>query len=357
MTRNTSIHDDDDTRADTCDGIIRIIQQDAIGEDGAADIMRYMLSGMCDDDTGAHILNTLADRDIGVAELTGMLDVIQRHMVSVKSYPGAIDMCGTGGDGQSTFNVSTAASFVVAAAGIPVAKHGNRSSSGGIGSADIFELLGYDIENSSPTPLLDKHRICFMFAPRYHPAARHAAGARRIVGRRTVFNLLGPLCNPANVKRQLVGVSDHASLRAIPKILSGRNSERVMSVMSYDGIDEISAASDAHMILYADGHMTEDTIKPSDMGIGRCADSDMRVSGASEALESFVGAISGDGNYTTVQTTALNAAAGLVVAGMCDTVPEGYHIAYETISSGKAHKLLEAFVRDTGDIRILENMP
>lgn len=341
---------------DTSDIIMNILRQDSIGYDGATNIMRYMLSGRCDDNTGALILDTLSDHNVGEAELLGMLDVIQRHMIPVETYPGAIDMCGTGGDGLSTFNVSTAASFVVAASGAPVAKHGNRSSSGGIGSADIFELLGHDIENSDPIPILDRHHICFMFARRYHPAARHAAGARKIVGRRTVFNLLGPLCNPAGVKRQLVGVSDPAMLHMIPRLLSERDSRRVMSVMSQNGIDEISAASPSRMILYADGHITEDTIEPASLGIQKCQDVEMRVDGASAALGAFVGAISGYANHTIVQTTALNAAAGLVVAGMCNTIHEGYQMATHTISSGKAQRLLVEFVRDVGDISTLEGL-
>lgn len=341
---------------DTHDIVMNVLRRNSIGYDGATDIMRHMLSGRCDDDTGALILDALADRNVGEDELLGMLDVIQRHMIPVESHPDAIDMCGTGGDGLSTFNVSTAASFVVAAADVPVAKHGNRSSSGGIGSADIFELLGHDIENSDPVPILDRHRICFMFARRYHPAARHAAGARKIVGRRTVFNMLGPLCNPAGVKRQLVGVSDPAMLHMVPRILSERDSMRVMSVMSEKGIDEISAASPSRMILYADGHTTEDIIEPASLGVRKCQDADMRVDGASDALGAFVGAISGNANHTMVETTALNAAAGLVVAGMCDTIGEGYQMATHTISSGKAQRRLIEFVQDVGDISTLEGL-
>lgn len=344
------------TDDDVAGRIMNVLRQDGVGYDGAADIMQYMLSGRCDDDTGALILDTLADRNVGEAELLGMLDVIQRHMIPVEPYRGAIDMCGTGGDGLSTFNVSTAASFVAAAAGVPVAKHGNRSSSGGTGSADIFELLGHDIENSDPVPILDRHGICFMFARRYHPAARHAAGARKIVGRRTVFNMLGPLCNPAGVKRQLVGVSDPAMLRMIPRILSERGSRRVMSVMSQNGIDEISAASPSRMILYADGHTTEEIIEPASLGIRKCQDSDMRVGGATDSLGAFVGAISGNANHAIVQTAALNAAAGLVVAGMCDTIHDGYQVASHMISSGRAQRLLVEFVQDVGDIGTLEGL-
>ena len=331
-----------------------LLRRDTLGYEVTSDIMRYLLSGRCSDKMGALILNKLADCNMDESDILGMLDVMQKHMIPVELFPGAIDMCGTGGDGMRTFNVSTAASFVVAAAGGQVAKHGNRSSSGGTGSADIFEMLGYDIEDSDPATAFVIHDICFMFARRYHPAARHVAGARKIVGRPTVFNLLGPLCNPAGVKRQLVGVSDPKMLHMIPRLLRQRGSERVMTVMSQNGIDEISAETPSHMVLYTENGTIEDTINPASLGIKDCYDADMRVNDEMEAFMAFIEAVSGKANHTMVQTTALNAAAGLVVAGMCDTISEGYNIASHTISSGKSRRLLAYFIKEAGDIGIVE---
>ncbi|WP_048097330.1 anthranilate phosphoribosyltransferase, partial [Candidatus Nitrosopumilus salaria] len=172
------------------------------------------------------------------------LDKMQEFSLKVepKNQGTIIDMCGTGGDKLQTFNISTTASFVVAAAGGIVAKHGNRSSSGVSGSADIFEYFGYDLdlEPSKIADILEKHNICFMFAQKFHPAMRHVSAARKKLGKRTAFNLLGPLSNPAGVKNQMIGVFSTEYLDRIPLILKKRGAQNVMTVRSDDGMDEFS---------------------------------------------------------------------------------------------------------------------
>lgn len=320
----------------------------------AADVIRSILSGECNDEAGARMLLSLTSEMPSDAEIVDMLEVVESHMVRVSGCENAMDMCGTGGDGKNTFNVSTAASFVVAASGVPVAKHGNRSSSGGVGSADIFEMLGLDIESCDPASLLTKHKICFLFARRYHPAIRRAAGARRIAAIPTIFNLLGPLCNPASVRQQLVGVSDSRALHAIPRILKRRGLESVMCVMSKDGTDEISAIAPTRIVQYVGGQTDSIVLDPMVVGISGGSMSEMVVHGRQEALQTFLDAVQGTANDTILNTTALNAAAALVVYGQCDTIRVGYDIAMEILRSGAAWQCLSGFVADAGDVAVLE---
>ena len=329
------------------------------GRQGAARLMRHMLAGKGTDESNAAILGWLADKGETDQEIAGMLEVMGQFMTSMEcGHPDAIDMCGTGGDGMQTFNVSTAASFVAAAAGARVAKHGNRSSSGGVGSADIFEMLGVDIEAGpdEAAALLERHRICFLFARRYHPAARHVAGARKMLNRRSVFNILGPLCNPAGVRRQLVGVSGRDMLERMPRILAERGASSVMSVTSEDGHDELSVTSTNVVCTYQEGRFRTASVRPEDVGAARAGASEIRVNGRQGSLKAFVGAISGTAGAAVVQTAALNAAGGLFVAGLADNLPEGFGMATDAINSGRARGLLEGFVRDAGDISVLEGM-
>lgn len=317
--------------------------------------MMTLLSGDNTDQYNAKIIESLDDAND--SDITSMIRVMKRCMIPVKLYnDDVMDMCGTGGDQLGTFNISTAATFVAAAAGARIAKHGNRSSSGGIGSADIFEMLGVQINDIDPSAMLKGHNLCFLFAQRYHPAVRHVAGARRILSRRTVFNMLGPLCNPANVRYQLVGVSDHTMLERIPRIMSQCGSIRVMSVISKNGLDELSSTSSSTICLYKDGHSTVFSMSVDDLGISESPLSDIIPDTKQESLQYFVGGISGNATDGIVHTTALNAAAGMVVAGMVDTIPEGFDIAMDTIRSGRALHTLCEFVREFGDIAVLEGM-
>lgn len=341
-----------------------IIRGEDIGRDGAAQVMRHMLSGEGTDASNAAILGGLADKGETDEEISGMLEVMREFMTRVECPYGRdelIDMCGTGGDGMQTFNVSTAASFVAAAAGARVAKHGNRSSSGGVGSADILEMLGVDIEAGPgrAAALLGRHRICFLFARRYHPAARHVAGARRLLKRRSVFNILGPLCNPAGVAKQLVGVSSADLLERMPRIMGMMGARSVMSVISADGHDELTVTASNRACLYQDGRVRMMEVRPEDVGARRAAAGEIRVDGSGNrrrSLEAFVGAVCGTAGQAVVQTAALNAAGGLVVAGIAGDIREGFQAATEAIESGRAQSLLEGFVRDAGDPATLEGM-
>jgi len=322
-------------------------------------IMTEILSGNTNIAENADFLSSLAEKGETDDELLGMLDKMQE--LSLKIEPesvGIIDMCGTGGDKLQTFNVSTTASFVVAAAGGIVAKHGNRSTSGVSGSADIFEYFGYDLnqEPSQIVKILEKHNICFMFAQKFHPAMRHVAPARKQLGKRTAFNLLGPLSNPAGVKNQLIGVFSNEYLDRLPAILKRKGGENIMTVRSDDGMDEFSTSATNRVCILRDGKVLTNSIDPEVVGLHKSSLHDIQINTKEDAIESFVGVLNNTANQAMIETTALNAAGGLIVANIADNFEEGVDIALNTIKDGKAFKTLENFVADTGDISKLKEI-
>jgi len=269
-----------------------------------------------------------------------------------------IDMCGTGGDKLQTFNISTTASFVVAATGGVVAKHGNRSTSGVSGSADIFEYFGYDLnqEPSKIVQILEKHKICFMFAQKFHPAMKHVGPARKQLGKRTAFNLLGPLSNPAGVKNQLIGVFSNEYLDRLPAILKRRGGENIMTVRSDDGMDEFSTSATNRVCILRDGKVLMNAIDPEVVGLHKSSLKDIQISTKEDAIKSFVEVLNNTANQAMIETTALNAAGGLIVANIANNFEAGVELAMNTIKDGKAFKTLENFVKDTGDITKLKEM-
>ena len=320
--------------------------------------MSEMLSGKTSDNDNAAFLSNLAKKGETDDELLGMLDKMQELSIKVnaKDKGTVIDMCGTGGDKLQTFNVSTTASFVVAAAGGIVAKHGNRSSSGVSGSADIFEYFGYDLnqEPSKVAEALEKHRICFMFAQKFHPAMKHVSAARKQLGTRTAFNLLGPLSNPANVKNQLVGVFSTEFLDRLPRLLKKKGAKTIMTVRSDDGMDEFSTSAINRVCILRNDKVLMNAIDPEIVGLHKSSLRDIQIETKEEAIKSFVGVLNNTAKQAMVETTALNAAGGLIVSGIAQNFEEGVEIALKTIKEGKAFALLEKFVKDTGDISKLK---
>lgn len=323
-------------------------------------VMTDVLSGKTNNSENADFLSYLADKGETDNELLGMLDKMQEFSLKVeaKNQGTLIDMCGTGGDKLQTFNISTTASFVVAAAGGRVAKHGNRSSSGISGSADIFEYFGYDLD-SEPVKIaeiLQKHNICFMFAQKFHPAMRHVSTARKQLGKRTTFNLLGPLSNPAGVKNQLVGVFSIEYLDRLPLLLKRKGSENIMTVRSDDGMDEFSTSAVNRVCILKNDKVLMNAIDPEVLGLHKSTLSDIQISTKKDAIKSFVGVLNNTANQTMIETTALNAAGGLIVANVSKNFEEAVELALDTIKNGKAFSLLEKFVQDTGDISKLKEI-
>jgi len=323
-------------------------------------VMTDILSGKTDDLQNADFLSCLAEKGETDEELLGMLDKMYEFSLKVepKNQGTIIDMCGTGGDKLQTFNISTTASFVVTAAGGIVAKHGNRSSSGVSGSADIFEYFGYDLnlEPAKIADILQKHNICFMFAQKFHPAMRHVSAARKKLGKRTAFNLLGPLSNPAGVKNQLVGVFSTEYLDRLPLILKKRGAENVMTVRSDDGMDEFSTSSVNRVCILKNDKVLTNAIDPEVVGLHKSSLKDIQVNTKEDAIKSFVGVLNNTASQSMIETTALNAAGGLIVANICKNFEEAVQISLDTIKSGKAFSVLENFVKDTGDISKLREI-
>ncbi|MEK0347923.1 MAG: anthranilate phosphoribosyltransferase, partial [Nitrosopumilus sp.] len=277
-------------------------------------IMTDILSGNTNIQENADFLSNLADKGETDDELLGMLDKMQELSLKIepKNTGTIIDMCGTGGDKLQTFNISTTASFVVAAAGGVVAKHGNRSTSGVSGSADIFEYFGYDLsqEPSKIVQILEKHKICFMFAQKFHPAMKYVGPARKQLGKRTAFNLLGPLSNPAGVKNQLVGVFSNEYLDRLPAILKRRGAENIMTVRSDDGMDEFSTSATNRVCILRDDKVLMNAIDPEVIGLHKSSLKDIQIETREDAIKSFVGVLNNTANQAMIETTALNAAGG-----------------------------------------------
>ena len=326
--------------------------------DQMTNVMNEILSGTQKDEDIAEFLKSLTQKGESDDELLAMLNKMEEFAlhISPNCQGKIIDVCGTGGDKLKTFNISTAASFVIAAAGGNVAKHGNRSISGVSGSADIFEYFGFDL-NSEPNKVnetIEKFGIGFMFAQKFHPAMKNVANARKVVGGRTAFNLLGPLTNPAMVKNQLVGVFSEDYQERIVKILKRKNAETVMAVRSADGMDELSTTSKNQICMLKNNTITKMTLDPQEVGLQKGNITDIQISSKEDAINSFVTVLNGSANKTKIEIAALNAAGGLIVSDMADSFTDAVELALNTIHSGKAFDKLENFVKNCGDIEKLE---
>lgn len=268
---------------------------------------------------------------------------LRSRMVGVAAPDGAIDVCGTGGDGAHTLNISTAVAFVVAGCGVPVAKHGNRAMSSKSGAADVLEALGVKLTNDVATleRCLSEAGLAFLFAQNHHPAMRHVALARRELGKRTIFNLLGPLSNPASVKRQLMGVFSADFLEPVAGALNELGCKKAWVVHGAGGLDELSAqGSDANTVaILDDGAVTMvRATMPAEIN------PDIRGGTAAENAEELRALLSGAGRPGHRDAVALNAAAALVVAGKVKNVPEGWPMALESIDRGAARDALQRLI-------------
>lgn len=279
-------------------------------------------------------------------QLASAVDVSGDHMV---------DIVGTGGDGANLFNVSTASSFVVAAAGGRVAKHGNRSVSSSSGSADVLEAAGVklDLTTGQVARCVDEVGVGFMFAPQHHSAMRHAIGPRKEMGMRTVFNILGPMTNPAGVTRLLVGVYERELCRPVAEVLSRLGAEHVMVVHSEDGLDEISPAAPTFVVEAKDGEIIEFTLTPEKLGIRRVGLDGLGVGSAEESLGLVRDALSGaEGARADAARAviALNAGAALYVAGLKPGIREGVAEAMRSMQSGEPWARVEALAELTASM-------
>ncbi len=279
-----------------------------------------------------------------VAEITAAARVMRRLAEPVRVGVGPlVDTCGTGGDGAGIFNVSTAAALVAAACGVKIAKHGNRSVSSTTGSADVLEAAGVnlDLRPEDVAQCVQEVGIGFLFAPAHHSAMKFAIGPRRELGMRTLFNVLGPLTNPAGASRQVLGVFSQSWQRPLAEVLRALGSERVMVVHAEDGLDEISVAAKTHVVELKDGRISEYRINPAELGIWYTSLQDARVETAQESLQRIEQAFQG-AHGIVADLIAINAAAVIQVAGLAEDLLEGLMKARTAMGNGKALNTLRA---------------
>ena len=316
------------------------------------DVFLQLMSGQTSDAQIGAFLVALRIKGESIGEITGAVEVM-RELVSGVDVTGEylVDIVGTGGDESNLFNVSTVSSFVVAAAGGRVAKHGNRSVSSKSGAADLLEEAGVNLNISADqvAGCVDKVGIGFMFAPSHHSAMKYAIGPRKELGMRTIFNILGPMTNPAGVKRQLIGVYDKALCRPMAEVLGHLGAEHIMVVSSADGLDEISIAAETHVAEYKNGHLNEYILLPEDYFGVRQSLKGLSVTNAKESLEMIVSALNG-GASTAADLIALNAGAALYVAGCVESIKEGVVMAQKSISSGAARAKIDQLASFTNSI-------
>ena len=307
------------------------------------DVMTQIMTGNATDAQIGAFLVALRMKGETVAEITGAAQVMRELAASVSvSGEYLVDIVGTGGDSSGIFNVSTASSFVAAAAGASVAKHGNRSVSSNSGSADLLECAGVRLDLTSEQVALcvEEVGLGFMFAVNHHSAMKHAIGPRKELGVRTVFNLLGPLTNPAKVPNMLLGVFDRQWLRPVAEVMKQLGGEHVLVVHSTDGLDEISVAAETWVAELKDGNITEYAVVPEDFGITRGDLNDLKVADAKESLGMIKAALSKNADSQRTNSAsdmvALNAGAALYAAGVADDLAEGVSLAQDAIGSGLA---------------------
>ena len=321
------------------------IEQQDLSESDMIAVMRTIMTGEATSAQIAGFLVALRIKGETVTEIAAAASVMRELATKVEvSGDHLVDIVGTGGDGARLFNVSTASTFVAAAAGCQVAKHGNRSVSSSSGAADVLEAAGVrlDINAQQVAHCIDQVGVGFMFAQNHHGAMKHAIGPRKELGTRTLFNVLGPITNPAGVKNQLLGVYSRDLVRPIADVLNALGSDHVMVVHSADGLDEISIAGDTYVAELKDGVVTEYTVSPTQVGIDITAIDDLSVADAAESLQlikSVLGKTNGQFSareQAAADIIAINAGAAIYVAGCASDWQQGVVVAQDIIASGTA---------------------
>ena len=320
----------------------RIASNLDLSRDEMKDVMRIVMNGEATDAQIGAFLMGLRLKSETIDEITGATEVMRElaTKVSINASP-LVDIVGTGGDGANLFNVSSASAFVVAAAGGFVAKHGNRGVSSKSGSADLIEKAGInlDMKPEEVARCVEQIGVGFMFAPSHHGAMKHAIGPRRELGCRTIFNILGPMTNPAGVTRQLIGVFTRELCRPMAEVMQRLGAEHIMVVCSKDGLDEISLATVTHVAELKDGEITEYDLTPEDLGIKSQSLVGLTVDSSDESLKLIKAAFGRNHDETTEKARdmiALNAGAAIYVAGLARTAKEGVDMALDAMGSGLA---------------------
>jgi len=323
-----------------------LVQGIDLSEPEMAECMKEIMEGKVTDAQMGAFLMALHIKGETAEEIKGAVRVMRAKVTAIRAPEGVLDTCGTGGDMSHTFNISTAAALVVAAAGVPVAKHGNRSVSSSSGSADLLEALGVKIElpPEKVEKCLFETGFGFLFAPLFHPAMKFAIGPRREIGIRTIFNILGPLTNPAGARRQIIGVFADNLTEPLAVVLSDLGARDIMVVHGEDGLDEITISNGTRVSRFRGGGIETFYIAPEDFGLGR-ADVESLLGGDKDENGRILLSIFGGERGPKRDVVLMNAAAAFVVAGKTGDLKDGALIASDVIDSGSARGKLEEIVR------------
>lgn len=327
------------------EAIIKLSQKQDLTYDEAVAVMDEIMSGRASAVQMSAYLTALSLKGETIDEITASAEGMRKHCIKLLPDQEVLEIVGTGGDHSDSFNISTTASLVVAAGGISVAKHGNRAASSKCGAADVLEALGVKISlpPEKSKELLDKIGICFLFAQNYHIAMKYVAPIRKELGIRTVFNILGPLSNPAGASMQVMGVYDESLVCPLAEVLSKLGVKSAMVVYGEDCLDEISMSAPTHVCEVRNETFRSYMIRPEDFGLKRCAKEELR-GGTPQENAAITRAILQGEKGAKRDAIVLNAAAGLYVAGACSDMRQGVSLAEHLIDSGAAAKKLEEFI-------------
>ncbi|MFC5403802.1 anthranilate phosphoribosyltransferase [Cohnella soli] len=332
--------------------LARLVNGDDLTRDEAYGAMTTIMKGEATQAQIGGTMIALRMKGETVDEITGFAEAMRAFSSRLATEnTDLLDTCGTGGSGIHKFNISTASAIIAAAAGARVAKHGNRAMSGKAGSADVLEALGVNINLTAEQAAvcLERTNICFMFAQLYHPALKHAATPRRELGVRTIFNMLGPLANPANADRQLIGLYDKTKTAIVAEVLGRLGLKRAMVVGSHDGLDEISLSAPTQVSELRNGEVTTYDITPQELGLNRVSLGDMQGGNAVENAQIIRRVLGGERSaYRDV--VLANAGACIYVAGRADSLSEGVKVAAATIDAGLAADKLQDWIATTGEV-------
>ncbi len=334
------------------EAIEQLLQGRPLDRAQAQGVMDQVMSGEATPVQIAGVVIALRAKGETVEEMAGFVDSMRTHATRLRAPAGAIDTCGTGGDRTGTFNISTAAAIVAAGAGVSVAKHGNRAASSRCGSADVLEALGVDITlgPSGVESCLQEAGMGFCFAPTFHPAMRYAGPTRRELGVRTVFNVLGPLANPARVRRQALGVGAPGLAPLMVRVLKDLGHERALVFYGEDGLDELTTTGPSRVYQLIDSELSDYELDPASLGLARSSPRDL-AGGTPPENATLIRGILGGETGPRRDVVLLNAAAALIAAGKTDDWRVGLDTAAESLDSGRAAGVLDRLVKTSQAVK------
>lgn len=330
------------------EAIAQLVKREDLTSEVMEQVMEEIMTGEATDAQKASFLTALSMKGETIDEITSAAKVLRSHCERFLNDMDVLEIVGTGGDGSNTINISTLSSVVVSAAGIPVAKHGNRAASSKCGTADCLEALGVKIDcaPARSAQILKDINLCFLFAQKYHPAMRFVGAVRKEMGIRTLFNVLGPLANPAGATMQLFGVYSEELVEPLAHVLRNLGVKRAMVVYGRDSMDEISLSAETKVCEFKNDEFKSYIIEPEDLGLTRCNKEDL-VGGTPQENAAIVNDILGGAKGPKTDVVLLNAGAAIYLASDGITLKDGVEKAREIIVSGKAKKQLEKFIEET----------